>query len=280
MRSEADKAYLANKHKGGEANAKGGLYEDCYAVFQIVSSIAKYKAALDGVALQSQLEDTFVDDLLITHPDKNVYHQLKNTQSLTWNTKSSERTITSDFENQIKDCQDRNEAFALKLVYSAANSKVGESIPESIQEYTTAEYFPYEDDLNGLILISEEFVDALRKISVNGNSVTIDDLVNVAQVFLGVWRGCGSNHRVSLSDIVARAEKTKHFNLNIFADGTISEACREVLDKIEGLRYYVSGRMFYWQMGDFTGSCPWPEGKEQEIIDKRPTTRRELVAIL
>ena len=77
MRSEEDRAYLAHKHKGGEANAKGGLYEDCYAVFQIVSCIAKYKASLDGVALQTQLEDTFVDDLLITHPDKNVYHQLK-----------------------------------------------------------------------------------------------------------------------------------------------------------------------------------------------------------
>lgn len=280
MRSEADKAYLANKHKGGEAEAKGGLYEDCYAVFQIVSCIAKYKAALEGVALQSQLEDTFVDDLLIAHPDVNVYHQLKNTQRLTWNTKSSDRTITSDFENQAKDCQNRSEAFALKLVYSAANSKVGESIPESIQEYTTAEFFPYEDDLNGLILISKEFIEALRQISVNGDSATIDDLANVAQVFLGVWRGCGSNHRVSLSEIVARAEKTRHFNLNIFENGRISAACREILDSIEGLRYYVSGKMFYWQMGDFTGSCPWPEGKEQEIIDKRPTTRRELVAIL
>ena len=232
------------------------------------------------MALQSQLEDTFVDDLLIAHPDKNVYHQLKNTQSLTWNTKSSDRTITSDFENQINDCLGRNEAFALKLVYSADKSKVGESIPESIQAYTATEYFPYEEDLNGLILISEGFIDALRQISVNGDSATIDDLVNVAQVFLGVWRGCGSNHRVSLSDIVACAEKTRHFNLNIFEDGTISEACREVLDNIEGLRYYVRGKMFYWQLGDFTGSCPWPEGKELEIIDKRPTTRHELVTIL
>jgi hypothetical protein len=189
MRSKADKAYLANKHKGGEANAKGGLYEDFYAVYQIVSCIAKYKAALEGVALQTQLEDTFVDDLLITHPDKNVYHQLKNTKSLTWNTESSERTITSDFENQIKDCLDRDETFALKLVYSATSSKVGESIPENIQEYTTAEYFPYEEDLNGLILISKEFIEALRQISVNGDSATIDDLANVAQVFLGVWRG-------------------------------------------------------------------------------------------
>lgn len=280
MRSEADRVYLANKHRGGEANARGGLYEDCYAVFQIVSCIARYKAALEGVALQTQLEDTFVDDLLIAHPDKNVYHQLKNAQNLSWNTRSSDRTITSDFENQINDCLERNEAFALKLVYSAAGSQVGENIPESIQDYTSAEYFPYEEDLNGLILISNEFMDALRQISVNGENATIDELANVAQVFLGVWRGCGNNHRVSLSEIVTRAEQIKHFNLNIFSDGTISDACREVLDNIEGLRYHVSGRMFYWLLGDFTGSCPWPEGKEQEIIDKKPTTRRELVAIL
>ena len=66
MRSEEDKVYLANKHKGGEANVKGGLYEDYYAVYQMVACIAKYKRELDGVAFQTQLEDTFVDDLLIS----------------------------------------------------------------------------------------------------------------------------------------------------------------------------------------------------------------------
>lgn len=30
MRSKEDEIYLANKHKGGAANAKGGLYEDYY----------------------------------------------------------------------------------------------------------------------------------------------------------------------------------------------------------------------------------------------------------
>lgn len=280
MRSDEDIVYLVNKHKGGESNAKGGLYEDCYAVFQIVSCIAKYEASLEGVALQAQLEDTFVDDLLIAHPDKNVYHQLKNTKSLTWNTKSSDRTIVSDFENQIKDCLERDEQFALKLVYSAVGSQVGDRIPESIKDYTTTEYFPYEEDLNGLVLISGEFQDALRHISVNGASASLDELVNVAMVFLGAWRGCGNKRRVSLADIVARARGMNHFNLTIFPDGTISDACREILDGIEGLSYSVNGRMFYWQLGDFSGSCPWPEGKEQVIIAKRPTTRRELVAIL
>lgn len=280
MRSEEERMYLANKHKGGEANAKGSLYEDCYAVFQIVSCIAKYRASLEGVALQSQLEDTYVDDLLIAHPDKNVYHQLKNTKRLTWNTKSLESTILSDFENQIKDCQNRDEQFALKLVYSAANSHVGDTIPESIKDYSSTEWFPYEEDMNGLVLISRAFQDSLRQISVNGTKATVDELVNVAMVFLGAWRGCGNNNRVRLSEIVARAEKMKHFNLALFTDAPISEACRKILDRIEGLKYSVNGRMFYWQLGDFTGSCPWPESKEQEIIDKKPATRRELVAIL
>ena len=280
MRSEDDREYLANKHKGGVANAKGGLYEDCYAVYQIVSYIAEYKAFLDVIAFQTQLENTFVDDLLIAQPEKNVYHQLKNKQELSWNTKSSNRTITSDFENQIKDCKERNEQFALKLVFSAAKSKVGDDIPKSIKDYTTVEYFPYENDLNGLVLISDLFQDALRLISVNGNNATVDELVNMAMVFLGVWQGCGNEKKISLADIVARAQSMTHFNLAIFPDGAISQECHEILNKIEGLRYYVRGRMFYWQLGDFTGSCPWPEEKEQEIIDKRPTTRRELVAIL
>ena len=280
MRSEEDRVYLANKHKGGVANAKGGLYEDCYAVYQIVSYIAEYKAFLDMVAFQTQLENTFVDDLLIAQPEKNVYHQLKNKQKLSWNTKSSNRTITSDFENQIKDCKERNEQFALKLVFSAAKSKVGDDIPKSVKDYTTVEYFPYENDLNGLVLISDLFQDALRLISVNGYTATVDELVNIAMVFLGVWQGCGNEKKISLADIVSRAQSMTHFNLAIFPDGAISQECQEILNKIEGLHYYVRGRMFYWQLGDFTGSCPWPESKEQAIISKKPTTRRELVAIL
>ncbi len=280
MRSEEDRIYLANKHKGGEANAKGGLYEDYYTIYQIVSCIAKYKESMGDIAFQTQLEDTFVDDLLIAYPNINVYHQLKNTQKLNWNTKSSNRTIKSDFENQIRDCKERNEQFALKLVFSADKSRVGGSIPVNIKKYTTTDYFPFEKDLNVLVLICGAFQDVLRQILVNGNSVTVDELVNVAIVLLGVWRGCGYENKVRLVDILNRATTIKHFNLTVFPDGAISQECRVILDKIEGLDYFVRGRMFYWQLDDFTGSCPWPECKEQEIIDKKPTTRRELIVIL
>lgn len=83
-RTDDIKLYLKNKHQGGENNQKDSLFEDFYAVYQIISYIAKYKSSFDSVEFQTQLEDTFVDDMLIAHSEQNIYHQLKNTQSLSW----------------------------------------------------------------------------------------------------------------------------------------------------------------------------------------------------
>jgi hypothetical protein len=48
------------------------LFEDFYTVYQIVSCIAKYKSSFDSVEFQTQLEDTFVDDMLIVHSEQNI----------------------------------------------------------------------------------------------------------------------------------------------------------------------------------------------------------------
>lgn len=75
-RTDEIKQYLRNKHQGGvRTPQKGGLFEDFYAVYQIVSCIAKYQPSFEGVEFQTQLEDTFVDDMLIAHPEQNTYHQ-------------------------------------------------------------------------------------------------------------------------------------------------------------------------------------------------------------
>lgn len=278
MRSEEDKLYLANKHKGGTANAMGGLYEDYYAVFQMVACIARYKRELDGVAFQTQLEDTFVDDLLIAHPDIKVYHQLKNTKQLKWDTKpSGTRTVASDFEKQIEDCEECDEKFALKLVYSAVDSDVAGNVPENIRKYTTAEYFPYQDDLNSLILISKEFQEVLRQISARGDASTDDELLDIATVFLGVWKSVGGKEKVRLSEIVERAEKVKHFNLAIHPSLALSPECRAVLDAIEGLEYSVSGRMLYWSIGLMNGCYPLDEDVQKRIISRSPRTKQEFI---
>lgn len=278
MRSEEDAKYLANKHRGGENNQKGGLYEDYYAVYQIVSCIASYKTSLDAVAFQTQLEDTYVDDLLIAHPSNNVYHQLKDTETLTWSSGSS-RTIQSDFEHQIADCKERDENFALKLVYSATGSKFSD-IPESIKDYTSVENFPHADDLNQLIFISGAFKESLKLISAKGEASTDDELLTLAMVFLGAWRSLNSKEQLQLSSIVDLAGKAHNFNLAIYPDLKMSDECKMILDAIPGLDYRLCGRELMWTLGFLNGSCQWTETLENTIINNKPVTKREIAELL
>lgn len=279
-RTDYIKQYLKNKHQGGENNQKGSLFEDFYAVYQIVSSIARYKFSFDRVGFQTQLEDTFVDDMLIAHPEQNMYHQLKNTRSLSWGKVDKQGDIAFDFAHQIEDCKHRDEKFALKLVYSLKDSRIGEQIPEEIKDQTSTEYFDYASDLNSLVLVSAPLKHALMAITPNGEKASTDDLVNIASVFLGIWKGCNSKNRISLKDIVLKAENFKRVNLNIYPDEGISEDCKKVLNAIAGLEYHISGRMFYWSIGRMNGSCPWPDEMEIKIIRQHPTDKWELMSIL
>ena len=279
-RTDDIKQYLKNKHQGGENNQKGGLFEDFYAVYQIVSCIARYKSSFDRVGFQTQLENTFVDDMLIAHPEQNMYHQLKNTRSLSWGKVDKQGDIAFDFAHQIEDCMHRDEKFALKLVYSLKDSRIGEQIPEEIKDQTSTEYFDYASDLNSRVLVSAPLKHALMAITPNGEKASTDDLVNIASVFLGIWKGCNSKNRISLKDIVLKAENFKRVNLNIYPDEGISEDCKKVLNAIAGLEYHISGRMFYWSIGRMNGSCPWPDEMETKIIRQHPTDKWEQMSIL
>lgn len=279
-RTDDIKQYLKNKHQGGENNQKGGLFEDFYAVYQIVSSITGYKSSFDSVEFQTQLEDTFVDDMLISHPEQNTYHQLKNTKSLSWGKINKQGDIAFDFAHQIEDCKERKEKFLLKLVYSLKDSKIDEQIPEEIKNQTSTEYFDYTADLNSLVIISTPLQRALRAITPNGEKTPTDVLANIASVFLGVWKGCDSKNRISLKEIISRAENFKHVNLKIYSDEEISDECKRVLDAIDGFKYHISGRMFYWSIGRMNGSCPWPEKMETEIIRLHPKDKWELISML
>ena len=277
LRSEEDSRYLNNKHSGGLNNQKGSLYEDFYAVYQIVSCIANYKKSLDAVGFQTQLKDTYVDDLLIAYPNTNIYHQLKDTQILKW-IDGSRRTIQSDFEHQIADCKERDETFALKLVHSASKSNVAD-IPPTLTTYTSTELFPHADDINQLFLISIPFKEALSQISAKGITATDDELSIIATIFLGVWRGSDTNSRISLSDIVEKAGKI-HLNLSIYPDAVISDECRQIFDAIDDLEYRICGRELVWSMGFLNGTCWWTPDLENSIITANPRTKREIAQLL
>lgn len=93
-----------------------------------------------------------------------MYHQLKNTQSLSWGKVDKQGDIAFDFAHQIEDCKERDEKFALKLVYSLKDSKVGEQTPEEIKNHTSAEYFDYSPDLNSLVII-KRILDAIEDLN-------------------------------------------------------------------------------------------------------------------
>lgn len=121
---------------------------------------------------------------------------------------------------------------------------------------------------------------ALRAITPNGEKTSTDDLANLASAFLGIWMACDSKNGISLKEIIHRVEKIKYVNLNIYPDERMSENCRQILDALEGFKYYIKGRMFYWSIGRMNGSCPWPGEMETEIICQHPTDKWELISML
>lgn len=219
-----------------------------------------------------------MDDLLIAHPNNIVYHQLKDTATLKWSDGGS-RTIQSDFEHQIAECKERDEAFALKLVYSAMGSMVSD-IPDSIRDYTSVENFPHADDMNQLVMISSSIKAALRQISGKGSLSTDDELANIAVVFLGVWRASDTNNRIPLSDIVTHAGSIFNFNLAIYPDKVMNGECKTILNEIEGFEYKICGRELIWTLGYLNGTCQWTESLENAIINNKPTTKSEIAELL
>ena len=76
---EIDKEYLTRKHRGGENSKKGNMFEAYFSVYQILLLMSEGK--LDAT-LFSQVENAYVDDLLILQDDSSVYHQIKDVKSL------------------------------------------------------------------------------------------------------------------------------------------------------------------------------------------------------
>ena len=143
--SPQERKYLMNKHKGGNNNSKGNIYESFYTTYCIALFMNSHMAQLDSVHFTSQLEDSFVDDLLIEESNTahRIYHQIKDVESLSWQTKR----LQYDFERQMNISSERGEDFELRLVHSNSPTMVT-PIPEKIVSSTSVSFFPAEKSLN------------------------------------------------------------------------------------------------------------------------------------
>lgn len=63
--SPKERKYLKDKHKGGKNNSKGNIYESYYTTYCIADFMNRNMSRLNSIYFTSQLENCFVDDLLI-----------------------------------------------------------------------------------------------------------------------------------------------------------------------------------------------------------------------
>lgn len=279
-RDEKISQYLANKHRGGQSNQKGSLYEDFFSVYQIVTCLDSCKGNTDAVSFQSQLEgDTFVDDFCVSFPDKNVYHQLKNTRSLSWGDLNQMGSLAFDFDRQVSVCINQGESFALKLVCSDHDTmlKLNSSIPHQVINHTSVEWFPYCDGLNSLVLSCADFKLSLQNLAVDEDKNNDDVLANIATLVLGVWKNSPKHTQVTLKYLLDEMMKVKSVNIKRYASAGVANECIRILDSIEGLSYRIEGCKLYWSFGFFSGSLPWSADVERTIVESKPLTKSDFI---
>lgn len=187
--------------------------------------------------------------------------------------------LAYDFCCQIQICSIKKESFVLKLVHSLGTQTVVSKIPKCISKQSRVEYFEYADSLEKLILTSRKFNKSLRRIAAQGEKATDDELLHIATVFLGLWKRKNTTQQVDLKKLVDGAIKCK-VNLSIYDNVSISPACKDYLDSIEGLEYYLCGLFFYWQIGKMSGACEWTDECETAILKAKPTNMWELIELL
>ena len=269
--------YLKNKHRGGINAEKGSKYEAFYVVFKVADYLSSV-LSMPQILFQSQIEDAYVDDLLITnkHSNELIYHQLKNVRDLTWT------DVEDDFVNQKHQSDEAGENYKLALVFSNIQFKK-EDIPSSFNACLKSIYFPYDSSRPSIYATIESFPsfkEALRKLS-KLPCPTDDKIYALAECFLGHWFGSDAQTGVYLHSF--REQIVLHSSIStIFDDDiTISESCRQILDAIEGFSYFVKGNSIIWESDRFKDNTTnWSKDWEDRIISNNPKSVNDIVKLM
>lgn len=267
--TKQERKYLKNKHKGGKNNSKGAIYESYYATYLIASFMHKYMTQMEFVYLSSQLETTFVDDLLIEEPNLHrTYHQLKDVADLTWKTGKS-HSLGSDFKRQIEISKEKEENFQLKLVYSNISSSVS-SIPSNLLPSTSSEYFPACVSINQLVLSYPPFKNVIRQIMVQHDAKD-DELSGAASAILGAWNSLEQKN-VSLQQIsdIIYSKGQGYVNIKTYPTVMVSDKCKSFFNKFN-LSFHENGPIVYWSYGKLKGEVLWTKETENKLQESNPT---------
>lgn len=240
---DSEKVYLANKHRGGENNRMGNLYEDYYAVFSILREMSEEHG---DTTIAAQVEGAYVDDLLIVYGDNKIYHQLKNNANLSWGN-MSHGNLKYDFLMQARFSESCSEKYFLKLVVTNNFDHLERSLPDDLKKVASVEFYPMLADFNQYAYYPA-FADVAVK-ALGCSPFEIDKVENVATVLLGLWVG-GQCHGLNVYEIWNKM-KQMLFGREVI-DASMVKKLVALLQNM-GFSVHFNESTLIWKFGGFTG---------------------------
>jgi hypothetical protein len=136
--------YAGNKARGGHSNKKGSRYEDFFAAHKVAEIIVSCLGNGGVWPILREQVLAFVDDLVVSTASANDYHQLKNTESLSWTSKP--HSIADDFELQFKlstHLGEQGPTTSLVVSSEALANELAGTMPVGIKAHSNVKFFPY-----------------------------------------------------------------------------------------------------------------------------------------
>lgn len=242
--SKTEKKYLRNKHNGGLNNEKGNKYENYFIVYQICHYLSQMND-LENIFFSTQTED-FIDDLLINENDNFIYHQLKNTNKLSWGKHDKMKSLANDFYLQRKKTFNNKNKCYLRLVISnnKLTDKLNKSKPKDLKKILDVLYFEYYEDLSSIIKKNKIFRDSLCDIMRIDNPET-DKLESLASSIYGAW-GESNCKGVSINQILEKIKRNQVSFISFGENLDISDELDVILSSIEGFRFIIENNYIKW----------------------------------
>ena len=258
--------YLKNKHQGGINNAKGNVYENFFAVYQIAKLFNQNSSERTLLTAQSF---SFVDDLEIEYNSSEnfkrrrykktiKFFQTKDVGNLDWH--SGEHPLETDFELQFIMAKKNGFNPKLNMVVSRAelSKKLNLTMPRKIKKYTRVGNFKSAASINSLIRINPYVKDELMEMCAISNPSS-DKLDTLGNIILGAWDGTDKT-KIKLGDIIATCYNLNPNYLKGFSE-RISTQLKEILDSIIGFTYKVENGYIVWSYGKTdSGTISFPIG--------------------
>lgn len=221
--------------------------------------------------MRTQVEDAFLDDLLVAIDDLYQYYQIKNVKDLRW------RSLEHDFDSQFEKSTENKENFKLALVYS--DSSFSPNISDKLRPYTELIFFPYTDSLYSLIDSYKPFKDSLIKLCAIKKPAN-DSLFGIATAIIGIWCSINRHTGISIKDF-ANQLRLKTINTILNSNKGITNECKRILDSIPNFSYEIKGNNINWDCEYSTGnSTVWTPELEDTIIKNKPSSIKDIFKLL